>query len=104
MDVDLTIRYSDERLCEVVVCRPNDETPLYRIVSRRAHLGEGLTEAMRDARRLYEVTFWPYRHRRHDAQISARNFPEQVSATACATARQGQSFAFGDHRNSGRLA
>jgi len=37
MDVDLTIRYSDDRACEVVVCRPNDQTPLYRIVSRRAH-------------------------------------------------------------------
>jgi hypothetical protein len=39
MDVDLTIRYSDDRLCEVVVCRPNDETPLYRIATRRTHLG-----------------------------------------------------------------
>jgi hypothetical protein len=34
MDVDLTICYSDDRLCEVVVCRPGDDTPLCRIVSR----------------------------------------------------------------------
>ena len=46
MDVDLTIRYSDDRLCKVVVCRPHDETPLYRIVARRAHLGDSIGEAM----------------------------------------------------------
>ena len=52
MDVDLTIRYSDDRLCEVVVCRPHDETPLYRIVARRSHLGDSIGEAMREAHRL----------------------------------------------------
>lgn len=67
MDVDLAIRYSDDRLCEVVVCRPADETPLYRIVSRRAHLGDSITEAMREARRLYEINSWPDRRRRSDA-------------------------------------
>jgi len=36
MDVDLTIRYSNERLCEIVASRPNSAAPLYRIVSRRA--------------------------------------------------------------------
>jgi len=39
MDVDMTIRYSDDRLCEVVVVQPNDGTPLYQIVTRRADLG-----------------------------------------------------------------
>lgn len=39
MDVDLTIRYSDDRLCEIVVRLRSDDTPLYRIVSRREHLG-----------------------------------------------------------------
>lgn len=67
MDVDLTIRYSDNRLCEVVVRRRSDEAPLYRIATRRAHLGESITEAMREARRLYEVTPWPDRRRRSDA-------------------------------------
>ena len=43
MDVDLTIRYSDDRLCEVVVFRPDTAAPLYRIVSRRADLGASLT-------------------------------------------------------------
>ena len=39
MDVDLTIRYSDERLCEIVASRPDTAAPLYRIVSRRADFG-----------------------------------------------------------------
>jgi len=67
MDVDLTIRYSDDCLSEVVVCRPHDKTPIYWIVSRREHLGDSITEAMREARRLHEITPWPDRRRRSDA-------------------------------------
>ena len=63
MDVDLTIRYSDERLCEIAAFRPDSATPLYRIVSCRADLGASLTETMREARRLYEITPWPDRRR-----------------------------------------
>jgi hypothetical protein len=66
MDVDLTIRYSDDRLSEVVVCRPNGRQPLYRIVTRRADLRESLTEAMREARRLFADDPWPDRRRRTD--------------------------------------
>jgi len=61
MDVDLTIRYSDERLCEIVASRPDSVAPLYRIVSRRADLGTSLTETMHEARR--EITPWPDRGR-----------------------------------------
>jgi hypothetical protein len=68
MDVDLTIRYSDDRLCEVFVCRPADEKPLYRIATRRAGLDDSITEAMREARRLYEAAPWAERRRwRSDA-------------------------------------
>jgi hypothetical protein len=67
MDVDLTIRYSDERLCEIVICRPNDAAPLYRIATRRADLGESLTEAMHEARRLFTDDPWPDRRRRTNA-------------------------------------
>ena len=59
MDVDLTIRYSDDRLCEVVICQPGDETPLYRIVTRCADLGDRITGAMREVRRVYEATLGP---------------------------------------------
>lgn len=56
MDVDLAIRYSEDSLCEVILCRPGDDVPLYRIVSRRVQLDESITEAMLEARRLYEIT------------------------------------------------
>jgi hypothetical protein len=46
---------------------PNNDTALYPIGARRADLGASLTEAMQEARRLYEVTPWPDRHRRYDA-------------------------------------
>jgi len=31
MDVDLTIRYPEERLCEIIASRPDTAAPLYRI-------------------------------------------------------------------------
>jgi len=43
MDVDLTIRYSDDRFCEIIASRPDAAAPLYRIASRRADLGASLT-------------------------------------------------------------
>ena len=63
MDVDLTIRYSDDRLCEIIASRPDTAAPLYRIASRRADLGASLTETMQEARRLYEVIPWADRRR-----------------------------------------
>jgi hypothetical protein len=44
---DLTIRYSDDRLCEIIASRPHTAAPLYRTVARRADLGASLTETMR---------------------------------------------------------
>ena len=56
MDVDLTIRYSDDRACEVVVCRTNEQTPLLPNCQPPCapSLDESLTEAMREVRRFYE--------------------------------------------------
>jgi hypothetical protein len=67
MDVDLTIRYSDDRLCEVLACRSNGAEPFYRIVTRRAGLGDSITKAMREVRRLFANDPWPNRRRRADA-------------------------------------
>jgi len=64
MDVDLTIRYPEERLCEIIASRPDTAAPLYRIVARRADLGTSLTETMREARRLFANDPWPDRDRR----------------------------------------
>jgi hypothetical protein len=63
MDVDLSIRYSDDCLCEILHPRPDNTAPLYRIVARRTDLGASFTETMREARRLYEITPWPDRRR-----------------------------------------
>jgi hypothetical protein len=43
------IRYSDERLCEIVASQPDTETLLYRVFSRRPELGASLTEAVPEA-------------------------------------------------------
>jgi hypothetical protein len=61
MDVDIAIRYSDDRLCTVTVCRPADDGVIYRIVGRRESLSGSLAEAIREARRLYETGPWPRR-------------------------------------------
>ena len=50
MDVALTIRYSDDRLCEIIASRPDTAAPLYRIAPRRTDRGASLTETMREAR------------------------------------------------------
>jgi hypothetical protein len=63
MDVDLTIRYSKDRLCEIVASRPDTAAPVYRIVSRRADLNASLSETMPEARRLSADDPWP--DRRH---------------------------------------
>ena len=62
MDVDLTIRYSDDRLCEIITSRPDTAALLYRIVSRREDLVASLTETMREARRLFADDPWPDPH------------------------------------------
>lgn len=59
MDVDIAIRYSDERLCEVTPVRPGEIEPFYRIVGRREDLPSSLTEAMREARQLFAIEPWP---------------------------------------------
>jgi len=50
MMFDLTIRYSDDRLCEIIASRPDTAAPLYRIAPRRTDRGASLTETMREAR------------------------------------------------------
>jgi hypothetical protein len=66
MGVDLTTRYSDDRLCEVLVSRLHDGEALYRIVTVPAGLGDRLAEAMREARRLFPDDPWSNRRRHAD--------------------------------------
>jgi hypothetical protein len=65
MDVDVLIRYSDDRLCEVAASRPDDGTPLYHIATRREELGATIELTMWEARRLFETEPWPARPRSH---------------------------------------
>jgi hypothetical protein len=52
-DVDLTIRYSDDRLCEVAGLPPETPRPATSYRDRRANLGDSLTEAVQKAWRLF---------------------------------------------------
>ena len=58
MDVDIVIRYSDDRLCTVTVARPDSGEILYRIVARPAGIPQSLAEGLREARRLFEIRPW----------------------------------------------
>jgi len=57
MDVDLTIRIPTSAYARLW---RRGRTPQRRF-TRRADLGSSLTETMREARRLYEITRWPDR-------------------------------------------
>ena len=61
MDVDIAIRFSDERLCVVTVTRPGENEPIYRIVGKRADLPSSLADAMSEVRRMYAAEPWPGR-------------------------------------------
>ena len=63
MMFDLTIRYSDDRLCGIIASRPDTAALLYPIASPRTDRGASFTETMREAPHLYEITPWPDRRR-----------------------------------------
>jgi hypothetical protein len=81
---DASVKNSDthehSELPEVVVCPPNNDTALYRIVTRRGDLGASLTpEAMQAARRLCEVTLGPIGIAGMTPKSLQRIFSEQIS-------------------------
>jgi hypothetical protein len=57
MDVEITIRYSDDRLCAVAVARPDSSETLYEIATPRRHSAE-FAEGLQEARRLFEIEPW----------------------------------------------
>ena len=57
MDVDIVIRYSDDRLCTQTVARPGGEI-LYRIVTGPAGIPQSFAEGLGEARRLFESRPW----------------------------------------------
>jgi hypothetical protein len=64
MDVEILIRYSDDRPCVVTVARPDSGDILYRIVTPAAGLAQSVGEGLREARRAFAAAPWrhPARH------------------------------------------
>ena len=57
MDVEIAIRYSDDRPCTVTVARPGGEL-LYGIVTPRSGIPQSVAEGLREARRLFAIEPW----------------------------------------------
>jgi hypothetical protein len=55
MDVEITIRYSDERPCTVAIARPDSGDLLYRIVTPVSGILQIVAQALGEARRSYEI-------------------------------------------------
>jgi hypothetical protein len=64
MDVEILIRYSDDRLCLVTVARPDGGDILYQIVTPVAGIPQSVGEGLREARRTFAMEPWqrPARH------------------------------------------
>ncbi len=58
MDVEIAIRYSDDRACVVTVAKPNDGEVLYRIVTPRLGIPQAVAGGLREARRLFAAEPW----------------------------------------------
>ncbi|GAA0592824.1 hypothetical protein GCM10009416_34050 [Craurococcus roseus] len=58
MDVEIAIRYSDDRPCLVTVSRP-DGGVIWRVLTPLAGIPGSVAEGLREARRLFEAAPWP---------------------------------------------
>ena len=58
MDVEITIRYSDDRPCMVTVTKPGSGELLYRIVAPRAGIPQSVAEGLREAHRMFAAEPW----------------------------------------------
>jgi hypothetical protein len=60
LDVEIAIRYSDDRPCKVTVARPDSgEIPL--IVTPLGDIPQSVAEGLREARRLFAIEPWDRR-------------------------------------------
>jgi hypothetical protein len=57
MDVDISIRYTDDQPCVVTIMRPNGEL-LYRIVTPRSGIPQSVAEGLQEVRRLFATEAW----------------------------------------------
>ena len=58
MDVEIAIRYSDDRPCMVTIAKPGSGEPLYRILTPQLGIPQSLAEGLREVRRLFEGDPW----------------------------------------------
>ena len=58
MDVEIAIRYSDDRPCMVTVAKPGSGETLYRILTPLPGIPQSIDEGLREARRLFASDPW----------------------------------------------
>jgi hypothetical protein len=58
MDVEIVIRYSDERACSITFTRPDTGEVLYQIVTPVAGIPESFGDGLRETRRLFDIEPW----------------------------------------------
>ena len=58
MDVEIRIRYSDDRPCTLTVARPDNGEVIYRVVTPRTGIPQSFAEGLREARRLLAVEYY----------------------------------------------
>lgn len=58
MDVEIAIRYSDDRPCTVTIAKPDGGELLYRIVTPRAGIPQSVAEGLKEARQMFTVEPW----------------------------------------------
>jgi hypothetical protein len=58
MEVEIAIRYSDDRPCTMTIARASSGKVLYKIVTSRDGIPQNFAEGLREARRLFAVEPW----------------------------------------------
>ena len=58
MDVEILIRYSDDRPCVVTLARPDSGDILYQIVTPAVGIPQSVGERLREARRAFATEPW----------------------------------------------
>ena len=58
MDVEIAIRYSDDRACMVTIAKPGSGELLYQIITPRAGIPRSVAAGLEEARRMFAAEPW----------------------------------------------
>jgi hypothetical protein len=58
MDVEIAIRFSEDRACRVTIARPDNGEIIYMIITPAAGIPQSVAEGLREARRLFAIDPW----------------------------------------------